>query len=119
MEPPPKRKESAPRPIASVNKPVRRAVDYACIARDLCSPATILQAMRASHPQAAQAESMTETEAHLARIWAELLERPSVSCCGTTSSTWAVTRSWPCCFCFAFGRASAWSFRSTTCIPEH
>jgi FkbH-like protein len=77
--PPPKRKESAPRPIASVNKPVRRTVDYACIARDLCSPATILQAIRASHPQAAQAESMTETESHLARIWAELLERPSVS----------------------------------------
>ena len=76
---PPKRQASAPRPIASMNKPVRRAVDYACIARDLCSPATILQAIRASHPQTAQVESMTETEAHLARIWAELLERPSVS----------------------------------------
>jgi FkbH-like protein len=76
---PPKRQASAPRPIASVNKPVRRAVDYACIARDLCSPATILHAIRASHPQTVQAESMTETEAHLARIWAELLERSSVS----------------------------------------
>lgn len=77
---------SAPERAASatpVSKPsiagVRRAVDYACIANELCSAATVLHAVRASHAPAVTAESMTETEAALARIWAELLEKPAVS----------------------------------------
>ena len=76
---PPKRHDLMASPSAPLDKPIRRAVDYACIANELCSAATILQAMRASHSHPAHSGSMTETEAHLARIWAELLERPSVS----------------------------------------
>src|SRR6185436_12072929 len=38
----------------------------------------ILHQIRASHTESADSAATTETEAHLARIWAELLERPSV-----------------------------------------
>ena len=56
-----------------------RAVDYACIANELRFAGAILQAMRRSHTHTRIPASMTETEAQLARIWAELLERPSVT----------------------------------------
>ena len=76
---------SAPRsaivqpPTRTVSNLVRRrAVDYACIANDLASPGAILHQIRASHTDSADSAATTETEAHLARIWAELLERPSV-----------------------------------------
>ncbi len=55
----------------------RRTVDYADIARKLATPAQILAAMRSS--AASFDPTMSETEKKLARIWAELLERPSIS----------------------------------------
>jgi FkbH-like protein len=79
---------SAPLPSASVTEAVptarassshRRTVDYACIANQLSSAGAILAAMRESRTSYAPGESMTETEAGLARIWSELLERPSVA----------------------------------------
>ena len=62
-----------------IEKGMRRAVDYVYIAKQLASVGAILHAIRAEHAPAESSGSMTETEAELARIWAELLERPSVS----------------------------------------
>jgi len=61
-----------------VQNAARRAVDYACIANELASVGAILHAIRSEHGHAGSSEA-TETEGELARIWAELLERPSVS----------------------------------------
>jgi len=74
-------KHAQTKPSASRNatKSQRRTVDYACIATELASAGSILRAMRASHTPAELAEEMTETEEQLARIWADLLARPSVS----------------------------------------
>jgi FkbH-like protein len=66
-------------PTARASSSHRRTVDYACIANQLSSAAAILAAMRESRTSYAPGESMTETEARLARIWSELLERPSVA----------------------------------------
>ena len=71
-------KDSAPA-TRGPSAPHRRAVDYACIANQLSSAGAILAAMRESRTSYAPAASMTETEAGLARIWSELLERPSVA----------------------------------------
>jgi FkbH-like protein len=70
-------KDAAPAGGASSSH--RRTVDYACIANQLSSAAAILAAMRESRTSYAPGESMTETEDRLARIWSELLERPSVA----------------------------------------
>jgi FkbH-like protein len=67
-----------PTPVVNAGKAPRRAVDYACIANELSTPAAILQAIRATHAPPKTTEAMTETEAQLARIWADLLERTSV-----------------------------------------
>jgi FkbH-like protein len=75
----PRRTESVTKPVKQSAKPIRRSVDYAHIANHLSSATAILQAIRASHAQPQSTESMTETEGQLARIWADLLERPSVS----------------------------------------
>ncbi|HYP04668.1 MAG TPA: HAD-IIIC family phosphatase [Bryobacteraceae bacterium] len=56
----------------------RRAVDYACIANQLATPEAILQAVRGRRAQAQTSASMTETEAQLAGIWANLLDKPHV-----------------------------------------
>jgi acyl carrier protein len=53
-------------------------VDYACIATELATPEAILAAIRRSHTEAQSTATMTETEGELARIWADLLERPQV-----------------------------------------
>jgi FkbH-like protein len=65
-------------PTSHASSAPRRAVDYACIANQLSSAAAILAAMRQSRTSYAPEESLTETEARLARIWSELLERASV-----------------------------------------
>lgn len=75
----PKRARSVPKPAKNAQHISRRAVDYACIANRLSTANAILQTIRAMHAPQAPAASMSETEAQLARIWAELLERPAVS----------------------------------------
>ena len=75
----PKTTGSLAKPIKPSAKPKRRSVDYAHIANHLASASAILQAIRSSHAQPQSTESMTETEEQLARIWADLLERPLVS----------------------------------------
>jgi acyl carrier protein len=68
---------TAPR-SAMTTAATRRSVDYAFIANHLASAGAILHAMRTSYTPQTDA-SMTVTEAALARIWSELLERRSVS----------------------------------------
>jgi FkbH-like protein len=75
----PVRSESVAKSGSHSTKPVRRSVDYAYIANRLAGAPAILQAIRSSHAQPQLTESMTETEGQLAHIWADLLERPSVS----------------------------------------
>ena len=75
----PKRKESVAKPSMQSGKRIRRSVDYAHIAHHLASASAILNALRATHIRTQSTESMTETEGQLALIWADLLERPSVS----------------------------------------
>ncbi len=75
----PRHTPEKPRPAISASKSQRKTVDYACIANELASAGAILQAMRARHAPAELTEAMTETEEQLARIWADLLGRSSVS----------------------------------------
>jgi FkbH-like protein len=58
---------------------VERSVDYACIANELSTVPQILEAMRRLNGHGQTYHTLTDTERRLAQIWAELLERPSVS----------------------------------------
>lgn len=68
-----------------VRKPVarkpqhRRAVDYACIARNLRTASQVLDAIRAETRSVVSDSSMTETEQRLAVIWSEMLDRRTVA----------------------------------------
>jgi acyl carrier protein len=72
----PSEKPRAAKPARSGAAGVK--VDFARIARTLSTPEQILAAVRGSRAPVATAE-MTETEGQLAEIWAELLNRRSIS----------------------------------------
>jgi FkbH-like protein len=71
----------APHPVkASALGPIaHKRPDYLRIARELSTPAQILDALRRESGKAPSQVPMQQTEAALAQIWCELLQKPGVS----------------------------------------
>lgn len=71
----------APRPkkTSTIMPSAHKRPDYLRIAHDLSNPARVLNALRRESRQAPSHGSMQETEAALAQIWSELLQKPGVS----------------------------------------
>lgn len=73
----PSPREEIPRTARRAAEPItHKRPDYMRIARELSTPIQILEAVRAERSQPRESES---TEARLAQIWSELLQKPEVA----------------------------------------
>jgi FkbH-like protein len=77
-QPPAAAAESHPKAAGKAQAP-SRSVDYACIANELSTVPQILAAMRQTAVRPQANGDMTDTEARLARIWSDLLEKSPIS----------------------------------------